>query len=1278
MEMVGIPGRRLIPVPMTRSDLSMRIFRIFIEKKAPFALEARTLFQDLKNQLEISNLTGLRILQRYDVSGIPLETFQRALPTIFSEPQVDQSLTELALHPVEDCVFGVEYLPGQFDQRADSAEQCLRLLDSQAHPRVAHARIIVLQGRNLSSVEIQRIKSYCINPVDSREADLKPKRSLDQAVRPVPAVSSIEGFQEWEEATLEDWRRRQGLAMSLEDLAYCQNYFREEEERDPTETEIKVLDTYWSDHCRHTSFHTRLEAIRWNDLDPQTHPLGRIYDRYLQIRQDVYGDRLEEKPVCLMDLATIGMKYLRRQGKLEDLEISEEVNAASIQVPVEMEDGSTEDWLLMFKNETHNHPTEIEPFGGAATCLGGAIRDPLSGRAYVYQAMRVTGAADPRLPFRETLPGKLPQRVITTQAAAGYSSYGNQIGIATGMVSEIYHPDYVAKRLEIGAVVAAAPRGNVIRGVPENGDIIVLIGGKTGRDGIGGATGSSKQHTDTALENTAEVQKGNPPIERALQRLFRRPEAARRIKRCNDFGAGGVSVAIGEIADSLEIDLDQVPLKYEGLNGTDLAISESQERMAVCLHSDEVEAFIALAEAENLLAVPVAKVTNSGRLVLRWRDQTVVDISRAFLDTHGVTQSASVAFSQSAFPETGVAPAELKNPEDPRSWISLLESLPNAGQQGLIEQFDSTIGSGSVLYPLGGKFQKTPTEAMAALIPDLEQETRTASLMSWGFDPERSLENPYRGAILAVVHSVARLVATGAEPGSIRLTFQEYFERLKEDPERWAKPCAALLGALEAQLELEAPAIGGKDSMSGSFNKLDVPPTLVSFSVATAPAQRVLSPEFKGAGHSVTWIRPRASTTGTPDWESLRQLLKTAARWITEEKILSAAAPGRGGAAAALAKMAFGNGLGLQLAQGLDRVDLFGDGYGSLIVESIEPLPDETGFETIVLGKTQEKPVFQLGAMTLELSKLQAAWEHPLESVFPTRTPGLEGPLEKFTWKGSTPHLRTRKETAKPRVLIPAFPGSNCEWDSARAFRKAGAVPEILILRNRTRKATEESISALVEALQKTQILMLPGGFSAGDEPEGSGKFIATIFRNPRVAEATSELLNRRDGLILGICNGFQALIKLGLLPFGEIRDMDSSCPTLTYNALNRHVSRYVHTRVCSTLSPWLMKTEVGDIHTLPVSHGEGKFSANPDLVKTLAEHGQVATQYVDFQGNLSLDTSINPNGSHFNIEGITSRDGRIFGKMGHSERCGPHLAKNIPGNKDQPLFEGGVAYFTG
>lgn len=1253
----------------------MRIFRIFVEKKAPFALEARNLLEDLRNQLEIGELRGLRILQRYDVRGVSLETFQRALPTLFSEPQVDQVLTEVDLHPVEDCAFGVEFLPGQFDQRADSAEQCLRLLDPEADPKVAHARIFVLQGRNLSSAEIQHIKRYCINPVDSREASLEPKTTLDQPVDPAPPVPVLDGFRGWDSGTLEKWRQQEGLAMSLADLEFCLTYFRDQEDRDPTETEIKVLDTYWSDHCRHTTFHTHLDSIAWNDLEGSDLPVQKIFQRYQEIRKEVYGERIDDKPICLMDLATIGMKYLRKKGKLEDLEVSEEVNAASIQIPVEMEDGSSEDWLLMFKNETHNHPTEIEPFGGAATCLGGAIRDPLSGRAFVYQAMRVSGSGDPRTPFRETLPGKLPQRVITTEAAAGYSSYGNQIGIATGMVSEIYHPAYVAKRMEVGAVVAAAPRENVIRGNPQAGDVILLIGGKTGRDGIGGATGSSKQHTDSALENTAEVQKGNPPVERALQRLFRNPEAARRIKRCNDFGAGGVSVAIGEIADSLEINLDCVPLKYEGLSGTDLAISESQERMAVCLHPDEVAAFIELAEAENLLAVSVAKVTQSGRLVLRWRDQKIVDISREFLDTHGVSQSAAISLSGKAWKEIRDEPQP--DPRDPDSWMQLLRHLPMASQQGLIERFDSTIGVGSVLQPLGGKFQKSPPEAMAALIPNLDQDSTTASLMSWGFDPDQSQANPFHGARLAVVHSITRLVATGANPAKIRLTFQEYFERLGEDPTRWAKPFAALLGALEAQLGLEAPAIGGKDSMSGTFNNLDVPPTLISFAVSSCPAKRVISPELKKSGTRLSWIRPLSQPGGAWDWESQRALLKSAAKWIEAGLVESAGAPGKGGAAAALVKMALGNRIGIQFSDSAEKEALFADAYGSLILESSQSLPPTDAFKVQEIGLTQEAPILNMAGQSIALSKLQAAWEETLETVFPTKTPNLEGPLQAFSWEGEGPHLKTDSKVDQPLVLIPAFPGTNCEWDSARAFGKAGAKTQITVFRNRTPEATRESITALVKALKNAQILMLPGGFSAGDEPEGSGKFIATVFRHPEVAEATQELLQHRDGLILGICNGFQALVKLGLLPFGQIRDMDSTCPTLTYNALDRHVSRFVHTRVCSSLSPWLMKSQVGAIHTIPVSHGEGRFSASTKLVKSLAERGQIATQYVDSEGRLSLDTEINPNGSHFNIEGITSEDGRIFGKMGHSERCGPYIAKNIPGNKIQPIFEAGVAYFA-
>lgn len=1257
----------------------MDIHRLYVEKKPPFDQEARRLCEDLKSQLDLKSLHRVRIIQRYDVSGIRQATWAVAISGVFSEPQVDAVNNGLVLNPIQETAFAVEYLPGQFDQRADSAEQCLRILDPEAQPRVAHATIYVLRG-GLSAVDIQRAKNYLINPVDSREASLESRQTLETSVPEPGETAVLEGFitasREQLSSRLLDW----GLAMGLPDLEYCQAYFRDQEKREPTETEIRVLDTYWSDHCRHTTFLTHIASIDWGDL-PGESPLRRSYERYREVRAALYGDAAGERPETLMDLATIGAKWLRRQGLLEDLEVSEEVNAASMAVPVEFDDGTTEKWLVMFKNETHNHPTEIEPFGGAATCLGGAIRDPLSGRSYVYQAMRVSGAGDPRTPFTDTLPGKLPQRVITTQAAAGYSSYGNQIGLATGMVSEVYHPGYVTKRMEIGAVIGAAPRDWVVRERPAPGDIILLVGGKTGRDGVGGATGSSKQHTDSALENTAEVQKGNPPVERALQRLFRNPEATRLIKRCNDFGAGGVSVAIGELAPSLEVNLDAVPRKYEGLSGTDLAISESQERMAVCLAPEHADAFIRMAAGENLDAVPVARVTDSGRLVLKWQGKAIVDLQRSFLDTNGVPQFAGVAFTA----PSGSAPDRIAEPTSPSlsgqelrdKWLQTLGDLNVCSQQGLVECFDSTIGSGSILHPLGGSAQVTPVEAMAARIPSLDKTACTCTLMSWGFDPALSAQSPFHGALYAVVHAVARVVAAGADPARVRLTFQEYFERLRTDPTRWAKPFSALLGGLTAQLELGMPAVGGKDSMSGSFNEMDVPPTLVAFAVGLAEDRYIMSPEFKSTDSSLWLLEAPTAEDGLPDWAGLRALFRYVYEQSRQGTLEAVAAPGIGGIAAALSRMAFGNGIGVRLDPAIEALDLFAPRHGAFLVEA-EELPESAAFRFVAVGRTTEEPAISQGDdLNMPLRELERAWKQPLESIFPTQAPAPEPGGSLYTWNDSAARPRKGPSASKPAVVIPAFPGTNCEWDSARAFIRAGADPRIFLFRNRSERDIRDSLKELADALDKAHMLMLPGGFSAGDEPEGSGKFICSVFRSPRVADATMRLLKERDGLILGICNGFQALVKLGLLPFGEIREMDAGCPTLTFNVIGRHVSRYVHTRVCSSLSPWLQLCQPGEVHTLPVSHGEGRFYADRSVLRTLASAGQIATQYVDARGRLSPEADVNPNGSVDAIEAISSADGRILGKMAHSERIGPLVGKNIPGNKDQRLFEAGVRYFS-
>jgi phosphoribosylformylglycinamidine synthase len=1248
--------------------------RIFVEKKTEFNAEARHLLHDLRESLSLHGLESVRVIQRYDVDGLSSSEFDDAVRRILSEPQVDVVSSELTLDE-EEIAFAVEFLPGQFDQRADSAAQCVQILTGKDRPLIASAKVIVLTG-SLSHGDLDRVKAFVINAVDSHEASLDLPESLQPKIHPPADVAILTGFIRKEAEALATLRKELGLAMSDADLAFCQEYFRDDEQRDPSLTEIKMLDTYWSDHCRHTTFLTRIEEASFDD---GTAPVERAWQAYFASREKVYGPAAT-RPVTLMDIALMGMKELKKTGELDNLEVSEEVNAASIVVPVEIcypQDSSnpnsaihnpqSEEWLVMFKNETHNHPTEIEPFGGAATCLGGAIRDPLSGRSFVYQAMRVTGAGNPLTPFGETLPGKLPQKKICQVAAHGYSSYGNQIGLATGQVAEVYHPGYVAKRMEIGAVVSAAPRSQVFRGSPATGDAILLIGGRTGRDGVGGATGSSKEHTDTALENSAEVQKGDAPTERKIQRLFRNPELTRKIKICNDFGAGGVSVAIGEIAPSLDIDLDAVPKKYDGLDGTELAISESQERMAVCVDPSEIDYFIREADRENLECVHVANVTDTGRLRMTWRGKTIVDLSRDFLDTNGVQQTAKVHVKA---PEGDFAYAI------PRfeSTLEGLADLNACSQKGLGERFDSSVGAATVLWPFGGKHQLTPPDAMAAKLPLLDGETDVCTFMSWGFNPHLSAWSPFHGAAYAVTESVCKAVAAGARLSDVRLTLQEYFPKLGNDATRWGLPFSALLGALHVQQQLRLAAIGGKDSMSGSFNDLDVPPTLVSFALAPGKASRALSPEFKAAGSRVSLLEIPRDADHLPDFAKLKQAAELLHQLNADGKILSIHAPGHAGLAVALAKMTFGNRIGFEG----NVEDLRRERLVSFLIEHAEPLPAE--LEAQEIGVTLAEPVLKLPGESHTIDELLAAWTGTLEPVYSTQTEPAHPEVKAFTSSISSPirnpQSAIRNSAAKPKVLVPAFPGTNSEYDSARAFRQAGGDSEIFVFRNLTAKHVEESLKEFADKIRESQILMFPGGFSAGDEPDGSGKFIATVLRNPRVADAVMDLIKNRDGLILGICNGFQAIIKTGLVPYGEIREPAADAPTLTFNDIGRHISCYAHTRVSSTLSPWLAHSKVGDIHTIPLSHGEGKFLASPEVIAQLAANGQIATQYCDENGVPSMDIAVNPNGSQFAIEGISSPCGRVFGKMGHTERRGIDVARNIPGEKYQPLFKAGVEYF--
>ena len=1247
------------------------VSRIYVEKKPGFDGEAKSLERELKTLLGIESLTGLRLINRYDVEGITPELFASCVPTVFSEPQTDVATEEMPEVAEGASVFAVEFLPGQFDQRADSASECVQLISQGERPLVRSATVYVLEGA-LSEADVDAVKRYVVNPVEARLASLdKPATLAAEIPEPAP-VEVLDGFRELDEAGLAAFIAERGLAMDAADIAFCQEYFRGEG-RDPSITEIRVIDTYWSDHCRHTTFGTVLTDVTIDDATVQE-----AFDRYLAMRHELGRD---ERPVTLMDMGTIGAKWLTRTGQLTGLDESEEINACTVKVTVDV-DGEDQDWLFLFKNETHNHPTEIEPFGGAATCIGGAIRDPLSGRSYVYQAMRVTGAADPTVPVSQTMAGKLPQRKLVTTAAAGYSSYGNQIGLATGQVSELYHPGYVAKRMEVGAVVGATPASHVRREEPQPGDKIILLGGRTGRDGIGGATGSSKAHNVESIEKDgAEVQKGNAPMERKLQRLFRRGDACRLIKRCNDFGAGGVSVAVGELADGLYIDLDQVTKKYEGLDGTELAISESQERMAVAVAEDDVDEFMGYAREENLEATVIAEVTHEKRVRMAWMGDVIVDLSREFLASNGAPkhQSAHVETPSVWQPSWGGATLE----ERLRALVTDLNVCSN---KGLSERFDSTIGAGTVLMPFGGRTQLTPAQAMVAKFP-VAGETTTVSGMAWGFNPYLMSADQFAGAYLSVVESVSRLVATGFEHERAYLSFQEYFERLRDVPERWGKPLAAVLGALMAQADLGIGAIGGKDSMSGSFEDLDVPPTLVSFAVATGSVDRVTSPEFKAAGHRVVRIAPAAyGDDHRPALAPLVHALELVEALTAAGAALACDTPGYGGTAEALFKMCVGNQIGLELADDVDVDSLFEPMYGSFVVELSEEADAvlaQAADDVVVepLGTTVEGYVLETASEQIDLSALQEAWEGGIESVFPYRTPADEAAalpaVEPVSFSCGAPHVYAGEKIARPRVVIPVFPGTNCEYDTARAFERAGAVADVFVVNNLTPGAVAESSHELARRIRESQIVMIPGGFSGGDEPDGSAKFITAFFRAPEVTEAVRELLQKRDGLMLGICNGFQALVKLGLVPYGDIRPMDDACPTLTFNTIGRHQSRLVRTRVASTLSPWLSKCEVGDVHNIAISHGEGRFVASPELLEKLVAAGQVATQYVDEGGVPGMSLDVNPNGSVLAIEGITSPDGRVLGKMGHTERSGAGLYKNVPGNAYQPLIEGGVAYFT-
>lgn len=1265
--------------------------RIYVEKKPEFSVEAKGLLKDLKENLLLENLEDLKIVNRYDVEGINDEIFEKAKNTVFSEPQVDECFEEEYPFAKEDKIFGVEYLPGQFDQRANSLSECLQILTEGERPLAKSAKIYVIKG-NINDEELEKIKKYIINPVDSRECTLEKLKTVKDEHPEPKDVAIVEGFIHMTDEDSKKFYDKYGFAMDIEDLKFCQKYFRDVEKRDPSMTEMKMIDTYWSDHCRHTTFLSKLDKVEidW-DL------ANKIYEDYKKSREYVY-DGKKAKDICLMDVATIAVKELKKKGMLKDLDESEEINACSIQAEI-LVDGKPEEYLIMFKNETHNHPTEIEPFGGAATCLGGAIRDPLSGRVYVYQAMRVTGCGDPRTSVKDTLPNKLPQRKLTNEAARGYSSYGNQIGLATGQVAEIYHPGYVAKRLEIGALVGAAPKKNVIRKVPEPGDVVVLLGGRTGRDGCGGATGSSKAHNSASLTTCgAEVQKGNAPEERKIQRLFRNPEVTTLIKRCNDFGAGGVSVAIGELADGLEINLDKVPKKYEGLDGTELAISESQERMAVVIEEKDVEKFQKLAEKENIESTVVAKVTKEPRMKMYWRGKLIVDLSREFLNTNGTVKianakiekpkgiqeyfegkrkiqqnknSAGVAFlsdPQNCIKTNG------KNCAKTELWKKTISDLNCCSQKGLVERFDSSIGAGTVLMPFGGKYQLTPTEAMCARIPTLKGYTNSGTIMSFGYDPYLSEISPLHGAVFAVIDSLTKYVACGGDYKKAWFTFQEYFEKLREEPTRWGKPLAALLGAYLVQEKIGLASIGGKDSMSGSYNELDVPPTLTSFCIGVVDTNKVVSNEFKKANSNVYMLKTKITEEFLPDFEDLKENYELVYELIEDDKAISVATVRQFGIADTITKMCIGNKIGFEFKA---NKCLFKPRYATFIIEAKDKIENK---KLELLGITTNKKEIKISEdEILDLEELIKVWEEPLEKVFPTKTNEINKKVENILYKpaGGTPQVSSHKiKIAKPKIFIPVFPGTNCEYDLAKAFIDAGGDPKIAVFKNLKQTDIEESIIAMEKLINESQIIMLPGGFSAGDEPDGSGKFIATVFRNPRLKEAIHKHLNEQDGLILGICNGFQALIKLGLVPFGEIVEPTSEMPTLTYNNIARHQSKLVTTKVVSKLSPWFSKVDLEEEFIIPISHGEGKFVASEKVMQELIKNGQVATQYVDEKGNATYDIDYNPNGSVYAVEGITSKDGRILGKMAHSERSYRGNIINVPGNMDQKLFESGIEYF--
>ena len=1245
--------------------------RIYVEKKQPYAVHAKELKEEVKRYLGIKSINNVRVLIRYDVENLSDATYKQALGTVFSEPPVDNCYENEFKKANGSFVFSVEYLPGQFDQRADSAEQCVKLLNEKENPVIRSATTYVFEG-DIDDQDKEKIKEYCINPVDSREASENIPETLVQEFDEPADVAIFDGFRQMSEDELKKLYESLNLAMTFKDFLHIQNYFKNEENREPSVTEIRVLDTYWSDHCRHTTFQTELKNVKFED-GYYNAPIEASYEMYEAARKELFKDR-PDKYVSLMDIALMGMRKLKADGKLDDMEESDEINACSIVVPVEI-DGKTEEWLIFFKNETHNHPTEIEPFGGAATCLGGAIRDPLSGRGYVYQAMRVTGAADPTVSMKDTLPGKLPQRKIVTGAAKGYSSYGNQIGLATGLVNEIYHPNYVAKRMEIGAVMGAAPRRNVIRENSDPGDIIILLGGRTGRDGIGGATGSSKAHTTKSIDVCgAEVQKGNAPTERKIQRLFRREEVSSIIKKCNDFGAGGVSVAIGELADGLKVNLDKVPKKYAGLDGTELAISESQERMAVVVDSKDVDKMLKYAEEENLEAVAVAEVTEEPRLVLSWRDKVIVDLSRAFLDTNGAHQETDVVVTMPD--EKANYFDEKKDTTDvKKAWLDTLSDLNVCSQKGLVEMFDSSIGAASVYMPYGGKYQLTPTQSMVAKLPMSEGKCDTVTMMSYGLDPYLASWSPYHGSVYAVISSVAKIVAAGGDYSKIRFTFQEYFRRLGENPKRWGEPMAALLGAYDAQIKLGLPSIGGKDSMSGTFNDIDVPPTLCSFAVDIAKTGDVVSPELKKAGNVLVKFDIEKDKYSLPVYDKLMSLYSKITDMIKSKVIVSAYAVGFGGICEAVSKMAFGNGLGVKIDESVDRDELFAKEYGSIIAEVSADDLDKITAEYKKIALVTDDAEFVYGDAVISMKEALENWTGKLESVFPTRSDVEQIELEDKLFDAKTVYTAKNK-VARPKVFIPVFPGTNCEYDTTKAFELAGADVKTVVFKNMTESQIVESVNAFEAAIKESQILMFSGGFSAGDEPDGSAKFIASIFRNPKIMEAVHELLQKRDGLALGICNGFQALIKLGLVPFGEIKPQTENAPTLTTNSIGRHISKSVYTKVVTNKSPWLMKAELGGVYAIPASHGEGRFVAPKNVIDNLFANGQVATRYVDLNGVPTMDEDYNPNGSYAAIEGITSPDGRVLGKMAHSERIGDSVAINIVGNQNQHIFESGVSYF--